>query len=94
MMKSCNAIVSAAVARPRIVGVSFGDTKNNYQDHHNSDDLDPKLQNAAHCLRTPPVKRWFLHQSAHEAIAKNHADADEGDQRNRLQDQVQHDAML
>ena len=93
MMKSCSAMVSAAVARPRIVGVSLRSTKDDQQDE---DDAETWIE-SSRMLRSVCERRRSsagCHQSAHQRIAQHHADADECNEGERLQNQMKHDAVL
>ncbi len=93
-MKSCRAMVRAAVARPRIVGVSLRSAEDDQQNEHHADNLNRQLENAAQRLSLPAIERRMGHQLPHQRVAEHHADQDEEDQREGAKNQMQHDAVL
>ena len=56
--------------------------------------LNAQFQNVRSVCICLPVERRIGHQTPHQRIAEHHADEDESDQRQRLQNQMQHDAVL
>ena len=72
-------MVSAAVARPRMVGSLLRRTEDDQQDQHAAQYLQAQPHNGAQRLHLPSVHFRIGHQALRQSIAKHHGNEDEDD---------------